>query len=174
MTGVAQRNGRAHAEAGADEKPCVGGENQPAWLTGLGARDRPRQHRPDGPGLEVDGQVLSGGQRHTWSRTHRGDDQGGLRAETGGVEEHQQGDEQTRRLHGGPPDDGTGPPTEYRPVGYTSTVTGPGASVIVHEPTARPIAVVVDSPHSGMEWPADFEPSAPRAVLVQMFMLLGC
>ena len=40
------------------------------------------------------------------------------------------------------------------------------ASVIVREPTAPPIAVVVDSPHSGMEWPADFRPSAPREAIL--------
>ena len=36
----------------------------------------------------------------------------------------------------------------------------------MHEPTAAPIAVVVDSPHSGMEWPADFHPSAPREAIL--------
>jgi N-formylglutamate deformylase len=33
--------------------------------------------------------------------------------------------------------------------------------VVVLEPTAPPVGVVVDSPHSGMEWPADFRPAAP-------------
>ncbi len=37
---------------------------------------------------------------------------------------------------------------------------------MVREPTAPPIAVVVDSPHSGMEWPADFRPSAPREAIL--------
>ena len=48
----------------------------------------------------------------------------------------------------------------------TATVTRPVAQFVVHEPTAPPIAVVVDSPHSGVEWPADFEPSAPREAIL--------
>jgi N-formylglutamate deformylase len=45
-------------------------------------------------------------------------------------------------------------------------VTTQGASFVVHEPTAAPIAIVVDSPHSGMEWPADFHPAAPREAIL--------
>lgn len=30
------------------------------------------------------------------------------------------------------------------------------------EPSAAPVALLVDSPHSGMIWPADFVPAAPR------------
>jgi N-formylglutamate deformylase len=38
--------------------------------------------------------------------------------------------------------------------------------VTVREATALPIPVVVDSPHSGMEWPADFVPAAPREAIL--------
>lgn len=38
--------------------------------------------------------------------------------------------------------------------------------VVVLEPTAPPVAVVVDSPHSGMEWPADFGTVAPREAIL--------
>jgi N-formylglutamate deformylase len=41
-------------------------------------------------------------------------------------------------------------------------VTRPGEAFVVREPTAAPVGVVVDSPHSGMEWPPDFQPVAPR------------
>lgn len=37
--------------------------------------------------------------------------------------------------------------------------------VVVHA-AAVPIGVVVDSPHSGMEWPADFRPDASRAAIL--------
>jgi N-formylglutamate deformylase len=40
------------------------------------------------------------------------------------------------------------------------------ASVVVLEPTAAPIAVIVDSPHSGMEWPDDFRPAAPPEAIL--------
>jgi N-formylglutamate deformylase len=33
------------------------------------------------------------------------------------------------------------------------------------EPTVAPVPVLVDSPHSGMDWPADFDTVAPRAAI---------
>ncbi len=36
----------------------------------------------------------------------------------------------------------------------------------IHEPTAPAIPVLVDSPHSGMEWPDDFGTSAPRHAIL--------
>lgn len=42
----------------------------------------------------------------------------------------------------------------------------PGDAFVIREPTAAPIGVVVDSPHSGMEWPADFRPSAPSDAIL--------
>ncbi len=33
-------------------------------------------------------------------------------------------------------------------------------------PSAAPAPIVVDSPHSGMEWPPDFDPAAPREAIL--------
>lgn len=41
-----------------------------------------------------------------------------------------------------------------------------GLPYVLREPAATPVALVVDSPHSGMEWPADFQPAAPRAAIL--------
>lgn len=38
--------------------------------------------------------------------------------------------------------------------------------VVVLDPTAPPIGVVVDSPHSGMDWPEDFQPTAPAEAIL--------
>ena len=38
--------------------------------------------------------------------------------------------------------------------------------VVLIEPTAPFIGVVVDSPHSGMDWPADFRPAAPSETIL--------
>ncbi|MDH4066399.1 MAG: N-formylglutamate amidohydrolase [Acidobacteriota bacterium] len=51
-----------------------------------------------------------------------------------------------------------------RHLGYTPGVLG--APVVVFEPTAAPVAIVVDSPHSGMEWPPDFRPVAPPEAIL--------
>ena len=40
------------------------------------------------------------------------------------------------------------------------------APFTIHEPTAAAAAIVVDSPHSGMEWPEDFAPAAPREAIL--------
>jgi N-formylglutamate deformylase len=37
--------------------------------------------------------------------------------------------------------------------------------VLVHEPTAPASPIVLDSPHSGMHWPADFRPAASREAI---------
>jgi len=42
----------------------------------------------------------------------------------------------------------------------------PSAAVIVVEPTGAPVPVVVDSPHSGMDWPDDFQPAASREAIL--------
>lgn len=39
------------------------------------------------------------------------------------------------------------------------------AAVRILEPIVAPVPVVVDSPHSGMEWPADFETVAPAEAI---------
>lgn len=43
-------------------------------------------------------------------------------------------------------------------------LTGP--PVVVCAPEAAPVALVLDSPHSGMAWPADFAPRAPLAAIL--------
>jgi len=50
-------------------------------------------------------------------------------------------------------------------LGYTPGVPG-APPIVVLEPTAAPTAVVVDSPHSGMEWPQDFQPVAPSEAIL--------
>lgn len=37
---------------------------------------------------------------------------------------------------------------------------------MLREPATTPVALIVDSPHSGMEWPADFTPAAPRDAIL--------
>jgi len=44
--------------------------------------------------------------------------------------------------------------------------TIPGPPYIVRNASVPPIGVVVDSPHSGMEWPADFQPIASRDAIL--------
>lgn len=39
-------------------------------------------------------------------------------------------------------------------------------AVIVHEPAGVSAGLVVDSPHSGMTWPPDFHPAAPREAIL--------
>ena len=39
-------------------------------------------------------------------------------------------------------------------------------AVIVHEPAGPSAGLVVDSPHSGMTWPPDFRPAAPRDAIL--------
>lgn len=47
------------------------------------------------------------------------------------------------------------------------TGTTPVADVVrVELPHTEPLPLVVDSPHSGMEWPPDFTPSASRAAIL--------
>ncbi len=41
-----------------------------------------------------------------------------------------------------------------------------GAPFIVHEPAGPPVGLVLDSPHSGMAWPPDFDPAAPRDAIL--------
>ena len=38
--------------------------------------------------------------------------------------------------------------------------------LVLVEPASTPIGVVVDSPHSGMEWPEDFQPVAPGEAIL--------
>lgn len=40
------------------------------------------------------------------------------------------------------------------------------APYVLHDPVAPPVPVIVDSPHSGMSWPPDFLPSAPREAIL--------
>ena len=40
-------------------------------------------------------------------------------------------------------------------------------AVRVHEPTGDPIPLVLDSPHSGTDYPPDVEHAAPRAIVRQ-------
>lgn len=40
------------------------------------------------------------------------------------------------------------------------------APYLLREPAGQPIALVIDSPHSGMTWPADFAPAAPRDAIL--------
>ena len=44
--------------------------------------------------------------------------------------------------------------------------TFPDPPYIVRHASAPPISVVVDSPHSGMEWPTDFQPFAARDAIL--------
>lgn len=39
-------------------------------------------------------------------------------------------------------------------------------SFVVIDGVAAPIGVILDSPHSGMDWPADFRPDAPREAIL--------
>lgn len=42
----------------------------------------------------------------------------------------------------------------------------PEAPIVVREPAGMPAGLVVDSPHSGMEWPDDFRPAASRDAIL--------
>ncbi|MFP5380119.1 MAG: N-formylglutamate amidohydrolase [Vicinamibacteria bacterium] len=42
----------------------------------------------------------------------------------------------------------------------------PAGPIVVREPVGLPAGLVVDSPHSGMDWPDDFHPGAPRDAIL--------
>ena len=42
----------------------------------------------------------------------------------------------------------------------------PSQPYVVREPVTTPAPIVVDSPHSGMDWPDDFAPAAPRDAIL--------